>query len=61
MKESMKLTAVSGQIIVKEKSVTIISKVKDLKNTFKELFRIIPKHTKIVDCKRILTNRLTQM
>jgi len=57
----MEIRTVSGQILVNANSVTIISKVRDLKNTFRELFKIIPKQTKIIDCKRKLTNRLTQM
>lgn len=46
-------------ILIHSKGIIIKCQKKEINNIFKELFKLIPKETKLKDLKRILTNKMS--
>lgn len=57
----MELQTNSGSIYINSKSLFINCKMKNLNNVFTELFKLIPKETKIKDIKKIITDKVSVM
>ena len=57
----MMLQTNSGSITINSSSILISCKNKDRHNVWQELFKLVPKETKIKDIKKIITDKISVM
>ena len=57
----MELQTTNGNILFNANSMVINCKIKELSNVFKEMYKLIPKETKIKDIKKLMTNKISMM
>ena len=55
----MKLQTANGNILISSDSLIINCKIKHLNNIFKELYKLVPKQTKIKDIKHIISEKIS--
>jgi len=57
----MELQTSEGNILITEKSLIITCKSRDINSIFKELYKLVPKDTKVKDIKKIITDKVSMM
>jgi len=55
----MKLQTANGNILISSDSLIINCKTKHLNSIFKELYKLVPKQTKIKDIKHIISEKIS--
>jgi|LAHU01.1.fsa_nt_gb exosome complex RNA-binding protein Rrp4 len=57
----MMLQTINGNIVISTNGFFINCKNSDLKKVFKELFKLVPKHSKVKDMKSIITEKISSI
>lgn len=57
----MELQTSEGNILITEKSLIVTCKSRDTNSIFKELYKLVPKDTKVKDIKKIITDKVSMM
>jgi len=55
----MMLQTINGNIVISSEGFFVSCKNSDLKKVFKELFKLVPKQTKIKDIKHIISEKIS--
>lgn len=55
----MMLQTINGNIVISSKGFFVSCKNSDLKKVFKELYKLVPKQTKIKDIKHIISEKIS--
>ncbi len=55
------LQTINGNIVISTNGFFINCKNSDLKKVFKELFKLVPKHSKVKDMKSIITEKISSI
>lgn len=57
----MQLNTIDGNVSFYSNGLLIVAKTRDLNNIFKEIYKIIPKETKIIDAKKEIIKKVSIM
>ena len=57
----MMLQTINGNIVISSKGFFVSCKNSDLKKVFKELFKLVPVHSKVKDMKSIIIEKISSI